>query len=147
MQIMFPTRYVILFMYVLLLQLLFEHFHSPGAFVAIQAVMALYSGGRTTGIVLDSGEGITHVVPVYEGYAIHHAILRTEYSGRTVTDYLAELLTERGYYFTTTGEYGLHKYHSLMASIEDLQIHHMLSGMVGEAETRLKCLKQWALNL
>lgn len=79
--------------------------------MAIQGVMALYASGKTTGTVLDSGEGVTHVVPVYEGYAVHHAILRAEYSGWTVTDYLRDLLTERGYYFTTTGKFVFKHFH------------------------------------
>ncbi|WFD20125.1 centractin- actin- protein of the dynactin complex [Malassezia caprae] len=85
-------------------QIFFETFNVPAMYVSIQALLSLYSSGRTTGVVLDSGDGVTHAVPVYEGFAMPHAIRRIDVAGRDVTEHLQMLLRRSGYYFHTSAE-------------------------------------------
>lgn len=83
---------------------MFETFQVPALYVAVQAVLSLYANGRTTGIVVDSGDGVTHTVPVYEGFTIPNGVLRIDLAGRDLTEHLANLLTERGIVLQSSAE-------------------------------------------
>lgn len=82
----------------------FETFNVPAMFTSVQAVLALYASGRTTGIVLDSGDGVTHAVPVVEGFSMPHAVRRVDVAGRDVTEHLQLLLRKAGYAMHTSAE-------------------------------------------
>jgi centractin len=69
-------------------EVLFEKLNVPALFISPQATLSLYASGRTTGVVVDVGEGVAHTVPIYEGYALTHAITRMDVGGRDVTNYL-----------------------------------------------------------
>lgn len=85
-------------------QIFFETFNVPAMYTSVQAILSLYASGRTTGVVLDSGDGVTHAVPVYEGFAMPHAVQRIDVAGRDVSDYLQTLLRRAGYYLHTSAE-------------------------------------------
>ncbi|XP_077979378.1 actin-1-like [Glandiceps talaboti] len=85
-------------------QMMFESFNIPAMYVSIPAILSTYASGRGSAVVLDSGDGVTHVLQIYEGYSVPHARLRRDLAGRDLTDYLTKLLRTRGYCFATTAE-------------------------------------------
>lgn len=84
--------------------IMFDEYEVPMMYIAIQAVLSLYAAGRTTGIVVDSGDGVTHTVPIFEGYSIPHAIDKVLLAGSNLTDYMVKILKDNNYNFTTTAE-------------------------------------------
>jgi centractin len=76
----------------------------PALYTSIQAVLSLYASGRTTGVVLDAGDGVSHAVPVYQGFTVPNSIRRIDVAGRDVTEYLQTLLRKSGYIFHTSAE-------------------------------------------
>lgn len=85
-------------------EIMFETFNVPYLFLHLQAVLALLASGRTTGIVLDSGESISHVVPIFESYAIPHATIKIALGGCDLTNYLRKILKEREITFNNQNE-------------------------------------------
>ncbi|KAI3619834.1 actin binding protein [Moniliophthora roreri] len=108
-------------------EVMFEEYGFGGVYVAIQAVLTLYAqgaiiitpihiamlmelscphySGLTTGVVVDSGDGVTHIVPVYDGFSLPHLTRRLDIAGRDVTRYLIKLLLMRGYAFNRTADF------------------------------------------
>jgi actin, other eukaryote len=85
-------------------EVVFETLKCRRFYVNVQAVLALYASGRTTGLVLDVGEGKTHAVPIFEGFPLPHAVLRSSLAGKDLTVYMKKLLMESGYRFETPTE-------------------------------------------
>jgi actin-related protein len=69
-------------------QIMFETFNVPAMYVANPGVLSLYSAGRTTGIVCESGDGITCTTPIYEGFSIPHAVAKLPIGGNDLTFFL-----------------------------------------------------------
>jgi centractin len=90
-------------------EIFFESLRTPALFFTPPSVLSLYASGRTTGVVLDVGEGVTHAVPVYEGFALRHSVTRSDVAGRDVTRQLQLHLRRAGLCFTTTAEADLAK--------------------------------------
>jgi centractin len=90
-------------------EIFFETMRAPALFFTPPSVLSLYASGRTTGVVLDVGEGVTHAVPVYEGFALQHSVTRSDVAGRDVTRQLQLQLRRAGLCFTTTAEADLAK--------------------------------------
>lgn len=100
-----------------MLQVMFEEYGFKSCYIAIQAVLTLYAQGfkylktshnfigLLTGVVVDAGDGVTHVVPVFEGFSLPHLIKRLDVAGRDVTRYLIKLLLLRGYAFNRTADF------------------------------------------
>ena len=72
-------------------EIMFEKFHFGGLQCKPQAMLTLYSRGSSTGVVVDSGDGVTHVMCVYDGYVLDHLTRRLNIAGRHVTRHLLHL--------------------------------------------------------
>jgi len=77
-------------------QIFFEKLKVPSLYVAMAPVLSLYTSGRTNGIVIESGNQISHSVPIFEGFSLYHAIVQLEYAGQQLSDNVQRLLADRG---------------------------------------------------
>ena len=84
--------------------ILFEKFDINKLFFASQPVLSLYSTSNTTGVILESGEGVSQSCVIYEGYSIPNTFEKCDYGGGDVTNYLGDILKNMGYYFETSAE-------------------------------------------
>ncbi|KAH8860694.1 Actin-related protein 2-A [Schistosoma japonicum] len=88
-----------------MVEVMFENYGFNALFIAIQATLTLYAQGLMTGVVVDSGDGVTHICPVYEGISLPHLTRRLNVAGRDITRYLIKLLLLRGYAFNQTADF------------------------------------------
>ncbi|KAJ8683232.1 hypothetical protein QAD02_019024 [Eretmocerus hayati] len=88
-----------------MIEVMFEKYQFAGTYIAIQAVLTLYAQGLISGVVVDSGDGVTHICPVYEEYALPHLTRRLDIAGRDITMYLIKLLLQRGYAFNHSADF------------------------------------------
>jgi len=88
-----------------MIKVMFEKYGFQGVYIAIQAVLVLYAQGLLTGVVVDSGDGVTHIIPVFDGFALPHLTKRLDIAGRDITRYLIKLLLLRGYAFNRTADF------------------------------------------
>ena len=86
-------------------ELLFETFDVQGCYFAVPSILSLYSTGKTTGVVLDSGECITSCIPVIDGFVVQAAVQTLPFGGRDITSYITrQLRASTGYALDTTAD-------------------------------------------
>ncbi|XP_030837894.1 actin-5 [Strongylocentrotus purpuratus] len=85
-------------------QIMFEKFGAKGFHVCTQGVLSHCAAGRTMSVMLDIGDGVISVVPVFEGYIITPAVHQVNFGGRDLTQHMMKMLNDRGYSFVTTAE-------------------------------------------
>lgn len=88
-----------------MVEVMLEKYKFDHCYIATQAVLTLYAQGLMTGVVIDTGDGVSHIVPVYEGFSPKHLIRRLDVAGRHITQYLIKLLLLRGYAFNRTADF------------------------------------------
>lgn len=90
-----------------MMEIMFGNFQTPAVYLQMTAVAALYAAGRTTGLVLDSGDAVTYSVPIYEGFAFRKPVQRANIGGRDITQVLQKELNAEGFAFSSSAELDL----------------------------------------
>lgn len=70
-----------------------------------QAKLTLLNEGKDSGLILDSGDGVTHVIPIIHSTIDHHNIMRLNIAGRHITEYMIRLLQRKGYAFNSSADF------------------------------------------
>lgn len=87
-----------------IVEIMFETFAVPSLNLSIQGVLALLGQGRTTGLVLDAGDGVSHTIPVFDGFGLPSCIQRLDLGGRDLNIYLAKMIAQNGISLTTSSD-------------------------------------------
>ena len=81
-------------------EIMFESFKTLGIGIATNAILSMHSLQRKTGVVVDSGDTMTQIVPVHDGKAVISSSICLDLGGRDLTEYLMSMFTtERKYHF------------------------------------------------
>ncbi|MFX0058101.1 MAG: actin, cytoplasmic 2 [Candidatus Hodarchaeota archaeon] len=80
-----------------LFDIFLDHYQCNAFYPVLDSMLTLYSGGFQTGLVIEIGDSITRIVPIYEGYKLDHAIRILDIGGRELTKYMEKILGEIGY--------------------------------------------------
>lgn len=97
-----------------------------------------YATGRTTGVVLDSGDGVTHAVPIYEGFAMPHSIMRIDIAGRDVSRFLRLYLRKEGYDFHSSSEF------EIVKAIKEVSAAHAPRDGIGNGNGAARTSVTWS---
>ena len=98
-----------------MIEIMMETFQSPATYIDNTSSLSLYASGRVTGLVIDSGQRKTNIVPIYQGFTIKKAIQSMDIGGEDLTDYLITLFGKKGYSFASARERYLFKDKALLS--------------------------------
>ena len=90
-----------------MIEIMFEVFNTPKFYVAIQSQLSLFASGSVNGIVFESGDGISQIVPCFEGYRLPHVDLHLDLAGSDLNDHLVKILAKKNYSFTTAAQFDI----------------------------------------